>query len=82
MYRDQYRKFSGSPQRGEVALDAYPEEGGEQFDAQQVYEDQQLGSYPTSQGPGVVGSGLENEDLRHMNNKHQEPEGGHRGVQF
>ena len=29
MYRDQYRKFSGSPQRGEVALDGYPEEGGE-----------------------------------------------------
>lgn len=48
MYRDQYRKFSGSPQRGEVALDGYPEEGGEQFNVEQVMDDQQIGSYPTS----------------------------------
>lgn len=46
MYRDQYRKFSGSPQRGEGVEGE--DDTVDQFDMHHIPDDNQLNSYPTS----------------------------------
>lgn len=88
LYRDQFRKFSGSPQRGEAGADL--DDGDDrQFEVNPAYaEDAQYGSHPLSSAGGHHGidsAGAENEDLQNVKGRSGsivEPQhiGGNRGV--